>query len=168
MYLDLRTIIDVPGSKVSFDYEPDFTEILNESIKHFFEQPKATGNVTNRAGILLLTADIDLTCECVCYRCANVFKLPVNKHIKATLTEDINPCEEHDSDNYFFQGDKIELDEILRTEFLLNTDERFLCRDDCSGLCQNCGKDLNVDSCSCPKDIDSRLAKLSELLEGVE
>ena len=163
MFLDLREIIDVPGGKVSFDYEPDFTDILNDYIKLYIKPPKATGNVLNRAGMLILTADVDLICECICFRCASEFDLPVHKHITATLAEDEG--EQQDSDNYFFTGDKIDLDEIIRTEFLLNTEERFLCREDCAGLCQKCGKDLNLDSCTCSKDIDPRLAKLSKLLE---
>ena len=167
MFLNLREIIDVPGGKVPFDYEPDFSDILNDSVKSFINPPKATGSVFNRAGILTLTAEIDVVFECNCFRCAIDFELPLHKSISAILVEETDDLDnEYDSDNYYFKGDKINLDEILRTEFLLNTDERFLCNEDCAGICQKCGANLNEDSCSCQKDIDPRLAKLSELLDN--
>ena len=41
-------------------------------------------------------------------------------------------------------------------------DERF-CREDCKGLCPQCGIDRNTDTCNCEKPIDPRLAALKGL-----
>jgi uncharacterized protein len=39
-----------------------------------------------------------------------------------------------------------------------------LCREDCAGLCQRCGADLNQGACDCPtQETDDRWAKLSQL-----
>jgi uncharacterized protein len=69
-----------------------------------------------------------------------------------------------DSDNYIIRDDKIDLNEIILSELLLNLDDRFFCKEDCAGLCQKCGFDLNNGSCDCKADIDPRLIKLAELL----
>ena len=45
-------------------------------------------------------------------------------------------------------------------------DSRFLCREDCKGLCPKCGKDLNDGPCKCGEDQDPRLAVLAQLLEN--
>jgi uncharacterized protein len=46
---------------------------------------------------------------------------------------------------------------------------RFLCSDDCKGLCQRCGKNLNEGACNCGKDeIDPRLAPLKKILEEMK
>ena len=45
-------------------------------------------------------------------------------------------------------------------------DSRFLCQDDCKGLCPHCGVNLNHGSCNCKPDTDPRLAVLEQLLDN--
>jgi uncharacterized protein len=58
------------------------------------------------------------------------------------------------------------LDEIVTEDVFLNLPAKFLCSDDCKGMCFKCGKDLNSGSCSCEKDIDPRLEALKQLLDN--
>jgi len=162
MLLDLREIIGVPGEHVSFDYEPDMSDVPFGSIVRIRESSRAAGNVTNRAGVLTFSANVDAECVCVCARCLKEFTYPVHKQITACLTEG---GEGENPDGYFLQGDKVDVDEIIVTEFVLDMDERLLCNEDCAGLCQTCGTDLNVSDCSCKTEIDPRLAVLEQLLD---
>lgn len=162
MLLDLREIIGVPGGKVSFDYEPDMSEAAFGSIIGIGQSPRAAGNVINRAGVLTFTANVDAVCNCVCARCLKEFELPIHKQITAYLTEG---GEGEDPDGYFLQGDMIDVNEIIVTEFILSMDERLLCREDCAGLCVSCGADLNEGPCVCRKPVDPRLAALGQLLD---
>jgi uncharacterized protein len=41
----------------------------------------------------------------------------------------------------------IEIDEEIRQELILNLPARVLCRDDCKGLCVDCGVNLNKQAC---------------------
>jgi len=162
MLLDLREIIGVPGGKVSFDFEPDMSSAASGSIVRIEKPARAAGNVTNTAGVLTFSANVDAKCICVCARCLKEFEYPVHKQISADLTEGgvgENP------DGYFLQGDKVDADEIVVTEFILDLDDTQLCKEDCAGLCQGCGSDLNYKPCTCEKEIDPRLAVLSQLLE---
>jgi uncharacterized protein len=162
MYLDLRSIIDIPGGKIEFDYEPDMSDETFDSITSFITLPHVIGNVLNRAGVLTLTAQLDAVCKCVCARCLKEFECPINMQITAYITEENE--ESQNTDNYFYKDDKVNLDEIIITELHLNIDEIILCQEDCLGLCQKCGSDLNKGLCGCKKDVDPRLAKLAELL----
>ena len=162
MLLDLREIITIPGGKVSFDFIPDISEATGGSVVSIKETARAEGSIVNSAGVLMFSAIVDATCVCVCARCLKEFEYPVHKRITAILTEEgagENP------DGYFLQGDKIDAEEIIVTEIVLDMDDRVLCRDDCAALCQSCGQDLNGGSCMCEKEIDSRLAVLGQLLE---
>ena len=163
MLLDLRGIIDNPGSEIAFDYNPDMSDVHAGSIVHIKDIPKLTGNVINRAGVLILNAILDVICLCSCARCLKEFELPLNMHIKAYLTEESETG--LDTEYYFITNSTIDLSEVIISEFLLNTDERILCIDDCPGLCAKCGFDLNKGSCDCKDEIDPRLARLAELLE---
>jgi len=161
MLLDLREIIGVPGGRVQFHYEPDMTDAAYGSIIRIEKPARAAGDVYNRAGVLTFSANVDAVCVCVCARCLKEFEYPVHKQILAYLTEG---GEGEDPDGYFLQGDKIDVNELIITEFILDTDERLLCSDECAGLCENCGSDLNKDPCTCKDKIDPRLAVLGQLL----
>ena len=163
MLLDLREIIGVPGGKVPFDYEPDMSEAAYGSIVRIEKPSRAAGNVSNSAGVLTFSAIVDAKCVCVCARCLKEFEYPVHKQITADLTEG---GEGENPDGYFLQGDKVDADEIIVTEFILDTDERILCSEDCAGLCENCGADLNEGKCFCKIEIDPRLAVLGQLLDN--
>ena len=162
MLLDLREIVGVPGGKVSFDYEPDMSEAPFGSIIRIKESPRAAGNVINRAGVLTFSANVDAVCICVCARCLKEFEYVAHKRIKAYLTEG---GEGESPDAYLLQGDKVDLNEIIVTEFVLDMDERLFCSENCAGLCQSCGSDLNNGPCSCKKQVDPRLAMLGQLLD---
>ena len=43
---------------------------------------------------------------------------------------------------------------------------KILCKEECAGLCPQCGKDLNVEQCTCEKEIDFRWNKLREIVSN--
>ena len=55
---------------------------------------------------------------------------------------------------YPLAGEEIELEQMLGDNIVLNLPMRFLCRQDCKGLCPTCGKDLNEGACGCKPDVD--------------
>ena len=163
MLVDLREIIGVPGGMVRFEYEPDLSEAASGSVIRIVEPSRAAGSVANSAGVLTFSANVDVVCVCVCARCLTEFERHVHQQILAYLTEGGDDGE--NPDGYFLQGDKVDADEIIVTEFILELDQRHLCREDCAGLCEKCGANLNDGPCSCPTEIDPRLAVLGQLLD---
>ena len=159
--LDLREIIGVPGAMVTFDYEPDLSEAALGSVVRISKPSRAAGNVANHAGALTFSAIVDAVCICVCARCLKEFEYPVHQQITAYLTAGGEDGE--DPDSYLLRGDKADADEIVITEFLLGQEDRLVCREDCAGLCERCGADLNEGPCACEKEIDPRFAVLKGL-----
>ena len=74
--------------------------------------------------------------------------------------------ESEESDDIIATPDmKLDIDELVYAETVSNLPMKHLCREDCKGICQKCGKNLNEGECGCPsKEIDPRLAALAELL----
>jgi uncharacterized protein len=69
-----------------------------------------------------------------------------------------------DADREVFDGEKIELDPILREQVLLALPMDALCKESCKGLCAQCGQDLNEQSCGCEqKRVDPRLEPLKNI-----
>ncbi len=164
MRLDLREIINIPGSGVSFDYEPDLSDALKGTAADIKPPARAAGSVRNIAGVLKFDAEVNAFLMCSCARCLNTFEYPVHLTIATTLKE--SDEDEEDPDMFSLEGDFIDVDEIITTEFILNMDQRFLCREDCKGLCERCGANLNEGPCKCKLDTDPRLAALGQLLEN--
>ena len=99
---------------------------------------------------------------CLCDRCGcefvSVKETPLNAVIVEENTGD-------DPELFILEGDGIDLSEILATCFILDMETKFLCREDCKGLCPTCGKNLNLGPCGCRKQIDPRFAVLEQLLD---
>lgn len=71
-----------------------------------------------------------------------------------------------------FQGDDIDLTPYIWEELVLDMPYKFLCSEDCAGLCPVCGTNLNHEKCSCKIDVQNDTTplsntKLSELLQGI-
>ena len=163
MKLNLREIIEVPGSKLPFScaLSPDGLEF--PSIVGYEGEIAAEGAVINTAGVLTLEGTIKAQMHCICDRCGAEFYrekiVPVNVGIAVDDSEE---------DLFQMEEDEIDLDEILYTCFMLDMDAKFLCKPDCAGLCAGCGANLNYEKCTCKKQVDPRWAVLEQLLDKNE
>ena len=103
-----------------------------------------------------------------CSRCLKVFDFPITINLEEEFFPiiDVNsgvPLEIPDEPGGFTIDEHhlLDLSEAIRQNALLAVPMKPLCRKDCAGLCQQCGKDLNQGQCDCDKDeIDPRWAKL--------
>jgi len=68
----------------------------------------------------------------------------------------------------YYQGEGLLLEDVLREQVLLATPVRALCREDCKGLCPQCGGNLNVVQCHCEQHVsDPRWDALSEIKKNL-
>jgi uncharacterized protein len=110
-----------------------------------------------------------------CSRCLRPVTLPVSVALEEEYRPVVDvvrgtylPVDEEDEALLIDEHHILDIAEVLRQAVLLETPMRVLCRPDCAGLCQSCGKDLNDGPCACmPADSDPRWAQLSALLEDV-
>ena len=162
MFLNLREIIEMPGGSVPFECELSVGRLDFPSVIGYDAPPHAVGRVYNEAGVLHLTGTVKAGMTCLCDRCGAEFRKVKDTELRAVIVEE-NP--EDDPELFVLSGDGVELDDILETLFILDMDMKFLCREDCRGLCSRCGKNLNLGACSCRKQIDPRFAVLEQLLD---
>ena len=97
-----------------------------------------------------------------CARCLE----PVEQHLEGTFDLLYRPlgvdagADEHsistsETEIGYYQGDGLELEDVLREQVLLSLPARALCSEGCKGLCPQCGQNLNTAACSCdstPRD----------------
>ncbi len=95
-----------------------------------------------------------------CSRCLEVFSTPLQHRFTIRYGREI-PRELHGDDAAeieltaeqigvaYFEGEEIILDDALQEQVVVMLPYKCLCRDDCKGICQGCGADLNRETCTC-------------------
>ena len=165
MLLGLSKIMDCPGATVPFSTSVDLSDLCYGTSFPVTEPVVASGQVRNTAGVLVMTGSIETTIHGTCDRCAADFDREVQFPIDVILVTELANEENEDEWVFPLEGDSADLDDIVRTVFVLNLDSKLLCKEDCQGLCCRCGKNLNDGPCSCQKELDPRFAALKQLLE---
>ena len=165
MLLGLSKIIECPGASVPFSTSVDLSDLRYGNTNPVTEPVVAEGTVRNTAGVLVMTGFIRTTIHGICDRCANPFDREIDFPIDVVLVDELANEENEDEWVFPLEGDSADLEDIVRTVFVLNLDSKLLCEDDCKGLCCRCGKNLNDGPCSCQKELDPRFAALKQLLE---
>ena len=69
----------------------------------------------------------------------------------------------------YYQGKGLLLEDTLREQVLLAVPLKTVCREECKGLCPQCGKNLNEGPCSCvPPAADPRWSALKEIRDKLQ
>lgn len=171
--LDLRPLL--AGDRLlRFDYELPL-EYDPEDATSFlygvsFPSPmKVAGEITNTAGYMKMTLSMSVDYVAKCARCLSsvcgCFTLDLEKTVAPRNL--LDGLDEDRLDDYAIIEDGfLDIDEPLREELEMAFPLRFLCKEDCRGLCHKCGKNLNDGDCECDtKEVDPRLEPLRRLLE---
>ena len=114
-----------------------------------------------------LTTQIELACA----RCLDPVQNQVERKfdlLYRPLGEDRRADEaaihEADTEIGYYAGEGLLLEDVLREQVLLAVPIRLLCQDGCKGLCPQCGRDLNRETCNCAAPANSeRWAALKEI-----
>ena len=164
MLLDLKPLFAGKEASLPVDFSVDLSDLDFSGIKLLKTPVKIVGNVISHAGIV----EADFTCRvevtAPCDRCFKETVKSYNFKLNRTLVTNL---ENEDTDDMTVVPDmKLDLNEFCYDDILLSLPTKFLCSDNCKGLCPTCGQDLNKAKCSCEeKEIDPRLAALAELLK---
>ena len=165
MRLDLKEIIHSPGASVSFSESVDLSDLCYGTSKPVSEPVYANGTVRNTADVLMMKGTVSTRIHGVCDRCAADFTRDVEIPIDVVLVEELTNEDSEDEWVFPLEAGTADMEEIVRTVFVLNLDSKLLCKPDCKGLCCRCGKNLNEGPCTCQKEPDPRFAALRQLLE---
>ncbi|HEU0000364.1 MAG TPA: DUF177 domain-containing protein [Ktedonobacteraceae bacterium] len=122
---------------------------------------------------LLVDGWVDLTLQLECSRCLKVFEQPMHVTFEEQFYPTVDvvsglPLTPFDEEEIFPIDAHHELDltEAIRQNALTELPMVTLCREDCKGLCSQCGHDLNLGPCECKPEVDARLSVLEKLLQN--
>lgn len=164
MLFELKSVFQNEGEEKKVNYKLDIADIDIDGVFPFRTPIDVTATAKNRASLVSLTIRACFSYSRSCDRCSTDFTREMDtlfEHkLAQTLVDDGN-------DDYIETPDfKLELDDIVISDILLSLPQKNLCKDDCKGLCQICGKNLNEGDCSCDKrEIDPRLEMLKQFMD---
>jgi uncharacterized protein len=140
------------------------------------ELPLVSGRATRAGQDIRLRGEIKSKISAPCDRCLSEVIIPIDIpfdlfYAPADSGDDYDSERElleRDLDFAIYENDQIDLDELVLEQLELSLPSRVLCREECRGLCPQCGADLNVEQCDCKPQIDPRWQALAELKAGME
>lgn len=172
MQINVAQLLKEPiGS--SRDYKAD--EVIDVSGNGIGRKVQGEARLLRTQQGVLIKGELHTEVELTCSRCLKLFNRPLTLNIEEEYIPTIDvvsglPLPSPEEPGSSFTIDEhhvIDLDEAIRQYTLLVTPMKPLCREDCAGLCPDCGSNLNEGSCDCsPRAADPRWAELGKLLTG--
>ncbi len=168
-------IVDIPPEGLSLSCIVSGPQLgLNEPEEKFEGPLKIDLELVQQDGPIAVTGTLEGTAIRQCVRCLTDFldplfvslyaeflrqpdeipkpsELQVRKNRKRAVQpmEPVEEAEEAD-EVYLYQGDHLDLAPMVREQVILAAPMQPLCREDCLGLCPQCGQNLNERRCACP------------------
>lgn len=163
---------NLEGGKGDFAhvYQPDELNPIDERV-NLSDPATINGQVRLAGNQVSVDGHVDTRVQLECDRCLKPVELPVSADFALEyITGDdyasssAAALTEEELSVAVFDGEAIDVDEIVKEQVLLAVPARTLCRPDCKGMCPECGTDRNTNECNCtPNEIDPRWAALKNL-----
>ena len=148
---------------LSFELEP--FEFEGEEIRAI-EKVDVKGVAISEKDVILIEASIKTKLKLNCSRCLDTFIYPIDIDIEERFTTN---SESEDEEAIVVIDDVLDITELVETSIISTLPIKRVCKDDCKGLCQECGCNLNVHTCDCNKeDVDIRFEVLRGLFDNKE
>ena len=169
--LSLEAIVDEP---LRFDFEVPFTvdELAREQLVGI-SPAQIAGEVARVEGGFSLSARLSWAGKLECSRCLASYDFSYEEDFslvlypRKTTAEAELSLDKDDLDAYYYDEPIVPIAPIVEERIQIAIPMKPLCREDCRGLCPQCGSDRNVSECNCVVEfIDPRWRALQLLKKG--
>ncbi len=163
MILQLKPLFAGEIDRLSIDAELDLSSFHFHGTAPLARPVKVKGEIVVRADMLWLTAAASYHFEGVCDRCLDPVHLDMTTEMEHILVSSLSG--EETEELILVENEELELEPLVESDIFLDLPQKTLCKSDCRGLCQHCGKNLNDGLCGCREEkVDPRMAVLASLL----
>ena len=170
MLIDLSELLSTEHKKQEYKVpvEMDTFNGSNGEYKFVRKEPvelyiENTGNKE-----LLIKASTHVSLNIPCDRCLedvkNDFDIELSK--KLDIGKSFSELEDRDEFS-FIEGSELDVDKMVYNEILVNLPMKVLCSENCKGICNRCGANLNTQTCDCDKtELDPRMSKILDVFNN--
>lgn len=164
--LQLRSVrfrVELPAGAIDFD-----SGIFQRSVLHAVGAARL---LNQSLGEIRIEGKLNVSVEGICDRCLGAAPFSIDKdfdlvYVPADQVGGSRAEEIHGAaiEVGYYEGDGLELNDVLREVVLLALPMRLVCREACKGICPVCGQDRNLRDCHCRTEAaDERWSKLRAL-----
>ena len=165
MGIDLTPLLDDRVKEIPVDEEIPLERFLRGGDEFRLDEPVSIRGRLYRIedDVVFFSGDLDVSLTTACYRCLEPVKVEGTYDFDEVV---YGPGREEDYDLIMEpEGQTLDLAVFAENLLDLKLPMRFLCDEDCKGLCPVCGANLNTSECRCNAEkIDPRFAMLKNLL----
>lgn len=171
MEINITQLRKSPGDTLQFHFNEEIRTFSLNDEQFLINGPvEFQGKIMNTGRLLQVKGEIICTVKLQCGRCLDNY----NYEIQASFDEKY--CHENDvaiineegieeDECNIFKGDKIDFTEDVKECLALSIPMKPICKEECKGICSQCGQNLNVKKCDCiQENIDPRFEVLKKLL----
>ncbi len=151
--------------KVNENFVIDDEDFLSKT--HLHKDINFIGDIFKVDENIILNGTIKYTFDDECARCLAPFDNIVETKFEAVLVNQVDEGD-NESDEIILQitDGCVDLEETIKQMIYLSMPMKSLCKNDCKGICPNCGVNLNIEKCKCEDNLtDPRFDKLKDLLK---
>ena len=164
MFLMLKPLFMQEITRLPLDESIDLSDIDFQGIYPFSRPVRVTGEIRSLAEVVSMHAVATVVFSGVCDRCAEPFERTLTIPMEHILVTSLGNAD--NDERLLVENFRLDLTTLTVSDVLLALPSKQLCRQDCKGLCPQCGKNLNEGLCGCRVESgDPRLAVLKQLLE---
>ena len=165
--LNVTEALKNPGQGYPFTAEFPLEDmvVLDDPVR--FESVRVEGTVLGTGDAINVLAEAEAV---ISTRCSNCLE-PMQLNLKAELdVHYMRMPDPEDPDLYAYDASTIDLTDPVRDALTLEMPLRFLCREDCKGLCPHCGANLNKTTCTCQEggEVTNPFAALKAMVQNDE
>lgn len=170
MLINLSELFSVDGKEKTFTQDIEMSGfraldsvypiISREPVKLWFQ------NLGDRK--LYMKGSIDVTLSIPCGRCLE----PVEHRFQTEVEQEVDMRQSEEervedlNEQPFISGYHLDVDQLVSNELVLGLPMKILCNDDCIGICNRCGVNLNHETCSCDQSSpDPRMAAIQDIFK---
>lgn len=167
MKINILQVKKAIGIQETFEFVTSAKELDLESVGPWIgSEIKVEGDLTNNGRILKIKGVIHAIASYQCSGCLEDFSTNMEVPFGENYQEDGNDDVDNEADLAYYNGDEIDIADLVRESMILAEPLKIVCSESCRGLCPHCGINLNIAECSCTDNvIDPRLAVLQQLLK---
>lgn len=153
-----------------FEFDADLDVLSFDAVNYDVNLVHVSSSVDKSDESIIVNSEFTADLRPGCDRCLKQFDQTFEDRFTIIYTTTADSLGDDDSVRLLSQSTQtIDLSEGLREAVLLALPMQFKCSKDCKGLCDQCGANLNVKTCSCTKEfVDARWAGLQKLLGGTD
>ena len=120
---------------------------------------------------LEIQGNTKLQIEIPCDRClepvTEEFEMDFTKRVDLSVSDEDNMFSDEFDESNYIDGYTLDVDMLVYNEVLIGWPTKILCSEDCKGICNVCGQNLNQGTCNCEDtSLDPRMSVIRDVFKN--